>query len=283
MCIHCVRFPGLSVQWAQEGSGQLSEGATDHSAFGLYVQLNCRPRVLNGMILDPNAIVVLPPGAEFCFSCDHANSWLAIRVPVELLSDSSDASHNRLLNAVSVIRPDGGLANKLCTTVQTYLQMSDRAPSLAQSVIAVSSFENEILAIARKVCFGVAGIESHSEMSSSARSQRHSRIAKAAAEIIEASLNAPVSVAAIAESLGVSERTLLTAFRSRFEMPPRRFMQSMRLNRARTRLLEANYPETLVQDIAIECGFWDVGRFAAKYQRLFGELPTETVKNGRAS
>ncbi len=57
--------------------------------------------------------------------------------------------------------------------------------------------------------------------------------------------------------------------------------QSMRLNRARAKLREANHSETLVQDCAAELGFWDFGRFAAKYQRLFGELPSQTLRKGR--
>ncbi|TWT41305.1 hypothetical protein KOR42_48450 [Thalassoglobus neptunius] len=52
----------LGLQWAQEGSGQLSEGGTDPGAFGLYMPLNRRPRLLNGLSLSPDAIVVLHPG-----------------------------------------------------------------------------------------------------------------------------------------------------------------------------------------------------------------------------
>ncbi|TWU04220.1 HTH-type transcriptional activator RhaS [Symmachiella macrocystis] len=268
----------LGVQWAKEGSGQLSEGATDRSAFGLYMQLNSLPRLLNGMILDPNAIVVLPPGAEFCFSCDHANSWLALRVPTELLTDSGAASHDTLINSVSVVRSCHDLSQKLRTTVLGYLRAINRTQSLSNSTLVSSLFGNEILTIARKVCHQSAGIQLHSENKFSALSQRYADIAKTAAEIIENSLDGSVSVAAISKSLSVSERTLLTAFRSRFEMPPRRFIQSMRLNRARTILRQSTHPETFIQDVAAECGFWDVGRFASRYSELFGELPSQTLR-----
>ena len=58
----------LSVQWADEGSGLLSEGAIDRSSYALFMQLNEHPVLLNGIKLGPNAIAVLPPNSEFCFS-----------------------------------------------------------------------------------------------------------------------------------------------------------------------------------------------------------------------
>ena len=270
----------LGLQWAQEGSGQLSEGSIDPEAFGLYMQLNDRPRLLNGIPLDPHSIVVLPPGSEFCFSCDHANSWLAVRVPAELVAIPNAASQGKVLETVTVVRTGRKMANALRASVLTYLTSLQSEPMLSRSPAAQASFENEILLIARRVCVSSLGMKVDSHASLSTRSKRHDQLAVEAAELIEASLKGSISVAELAKSLGVSERTLLTAFRSRFEQPPRRFIQSMRLNRARTMLRQASETGTFIQEIAAECGFWDFGRFASKYQRLFGELPVQTVRKG---
>jgi len=38
---------------------------------------------------------------------------------------------------------------------------------------------------------------------------------------------------------------------------------------------------TKIGTIANRCGFWHMGRFAADYRRLFGELPSETLRSTR--
>ena len=76
----------LQIQWACEGCGQLSEGATIRHGIGLYMQLDPRPMRVNSMPIDPDAIVFFPPGSEFCFSCKHANSWFSVLVPLDVLA-----------------------------------------------------------------------------------------------------------------------------------------------------------------------------------------------------
>ncbi len=64
-------------------------------------------------------------------------------------------------------------------------------------------------------------------------------------------------------------------------MSPRQYVRAVRLNRARRMLRRSSYPETLVQDIATQCDYWDFGGFASKYQRLFGEYPIQTAKKAK--
>ncbi|WP_390620917.1 helix-turn-helix transcriptional regulator [Thalassoglobus neptunius] len=146
-------------------------------------------------------------------------------------------------------------------------------------VAAELTFQLDLLRIARRVCVRSSRVQLLTEDNSSCLTVRHTRIASDAAELIETSLDGLISIAAIAQSLDVSERTLLTAFRSRYHQSPRHFIQSMRLNRARTLLRDSPNSGALIQDIAAQVGFYDAGRFASKYQRLFGELPSQTVKN----
>ena len=110
---------------------------------------------------------------------------------------------------------------------------------------------------------------------------RHNKIAIEAADLIEVAIEdseAIAGVAGIARELGVSERTLSTAYRKRFGVSPRQYFQAMRLNRARRMLKLSEGSEVRIADVAAACGYWDGGRFAARYQQLFGELPSETLR-----
>ncbi len=85
----------------------------------------------------------------------------------------------------------------------------------------------------------------------------------------------------LALDLGVSLRTLEMAFRSCMEMPPARYLRWLRLNRAHSSLSQLRPGEASVTQVAMEMGFTEFGRFAGEYRRLFGELPSETLRRGR--
>jgi AraC-like DNA-binding protein len=77
---------------------------------------------------------------------------------------------------------------------------------------------------------------------------------------------------------GASWRTLERAFLERFTIGPKAYYSNLRLHRARKDLLEA-LPATRVADVANRWGFWHMGKFAADYRTLFGDLPSADASN----
>jgi AraC-like DNA-binding protein len=64
-------------------------------------------------------------------------------------------------------------------------------------------------------------------------------------------------------------------------MAPKRYFLFRRMWLARRALRDA-VPGTRVTDVAMRCGFWEFGRFAAYYKSLFGETPSATLRSGYA-
>jgi AraC-like DNA-binding protein len=91
----------------------------------------------------------------------------------------------------------------------------------------------------------------------------------------------PLSVADLAAAAHVSERTLFAAFRREFGTTPGRWLRDLRLERARD-ALQSRAEATGVAAVALDHGFGHVGRFAADYQRAFGEWPSDTLRRARA-
>jgi len=89
-----------------------------------------------------------------------------------------------------------------------------------------------------------------------------------------------LSISAIARKVGVSQRALQLAFRRYREMTPRERLNRIRLSKARSCLLSSNDGES-VSNIALECGFAHLGRFAESYRNTYGEVPSETLRNAR--
>lgn len=97
-------------------------------------------------------------------------------------------------------------------------------------------------------------------------------------ELLDRHASEELAVSDMAESLGVSIRTLQTALRSEFGATPSELLRKARLNRAREILLEAEPGEDTVIAIAARCGFAHPGRFSSSYLSAFGELPSETLR-----
>lgn len=98
-----------------------------------------------------------------------------------------------------------------------------------------------------------------------------------ATEYVASRLGDPPSVGEMCEVLGVSRRTLQSAFQVCWGMGPLAWLTTLRLNAVRRRLKSA----ASVTDAATEFGFWHFGHFAGDYQALFGECPSHTLRRHR--
>ena len=77
---------------------------------------------------------------------------------------------------------------------------------------------------------------------------------------------------------GVSERTLETAFKEYMGITPSHYLQLRNLRQIRRALRTAESGEKTVTEILAACGEFEFGRFAARYRRMYGELPSQTLQ-----
>ena len=61
-------------------------------------------------------------------------------------------------------------------------------------------------------------------------------------------------------------------------MSPKRFVIHDRLNEVRRALSDPRAAHATVTDIATEHGFFELGRFAGRYKAVFGETPSQTLR-----
>lgn len=91
--------------------------------------------------------------------------------------------------------------------------------------------------------------------------------------------DAHLSVAHLAAGLDVPEHILRAAFLEATGHTPRIWLRQRRLDKARRALLNAETAQRGVTQIAMDCGFYHLGRFAAYYARTFQETPIQTLKS----
>ena len=109
---------------------------------------------------------------------------------------------------------------------------------------------------------------------------RYAVVAQAEA-YLRAHIDAVVPVAELGRFVGLSERGIRNAFYDVHAMSPKRWMLVERLREARRELREGDIKPTTVTSVATHYGFYELGRFAGTYKRVFGEAPSETLRKTR--
>lgn len=107
---------------------------------------------------------------------------------------------------------------------------------------------------------------------------RRAKIVQHARDCIEAAGDAPMGVEDLCKELKISRRTLQYCFQEVLGMNPVAFVRARRLNCVRQLLKEVDS----VTEAATAWGFWHFGHFSQEYKKLFGELPSDTLRRHHA-
>ena len=94
------------------------------------------------------------------------------------------------------------------------------------------------------------------------------------------SIESPRSLSNLYNSLGVSERSVQSTFKTQFGMSLKAYYKIYRLSRVNQALRNARKGDTVV-DIASTFGYWHMGQFSKDYKKYIGELPSQTLERSR--
>jgi AraC-like DNA-binding protein len=97
---------------------------------------------------------------------------------------------------------------------------------------------------------------------------------------IEANWDQPLDLEKLAQIADVSIRTMFREFARAGRGTPAQFAKRIRLRRA-AEFLRHPDERTTVIGVAIKCGFQNLGHFASSYARIFGEVPSDTLRRAR--
>lgn len=225
---------------------------------------------LLGRELTHRSVAVYPPNSEHVDISvpDFQESVLALppelgqRILDEVITPSEMRSGSYLLE------PDPNLLEELRRTVVSI-----------ESIASATASDSEVSKCAADLLTRkVSAVLSPLEVSPNRGRPQFPRtsILRKVHEILELHEFQPIYSTGLANELGISPPTLHRTFLELFGVPPARYLFLKRLYLARTRLQSGEYGT--VNAVAHSCGFWELGRFASQYRRLFGELPSEALK-----
>ncbi len=182
------------------------------------------------------------------------------------LSDGMEAFELPSDSRVSVTTPEGRSLMRYLTFAWGEL---NEGGGIFDSGLVTEEIEDTLIAA---LIWAVSASEFPTVDSSDAR-------IRLAEEYLLAHLDQPISRAGLAETCGISIRSLSRAFNKRHGMGPMEFLRHRRLEAARRELLMATPEETTVTDVAMRYGFSHLSNFAAVYKTSFGESPGETLRS----
>jgi AraC family ethanolamine operon transcriptional activator len=115
------------------------------------------------------------------------------------------------------------------------------------------------------------------------KTYRRYSLVRQAEDIAQSYLDKPLTLKQLCDDLETSSTALYYGFQDVFGMSPMAYIKTQRLNGVRRALKTANPQTTMVMGIAQQWGFWSPNHFCGDYKKMFGELPSETLRRSSES
>lgn len=253
----------VSLQMATEGGGNLCYGGSMSERTMLFLPLNhTTGHVVNGEPLDDESLLVIPHGADFRITVRRkAHAWCSISLP--FAAQSGDAWIARDSKHVPRLRH---LVN------EASLSLLDRPAGSSAHAAAGRRLADEAARLLER--------PTKPHIRSGRPRFDRTRIIRAAMAVLDSTPICP-STTDLARSVGVTARTLLRTFQESFGVSPKRYLLLRELHAVHRELASGGKDaDTTVADVLTRHGIWEFGRFAARYRRQFGELPSATLRRG---
>lgn len=285
----------VTVQFRTASLGPLTFHEMAYSMFGEGEATIHAPRMANIYLCEINlagemavgretATTPFRPGETYMINANtpHAKIWRTDgrQLMIKIHQTDMEAALERLtgmpvrdpLRFGPVPQPDDGAAG----TLREMIEVLGRDLDKSDSVFAGLDGETAARMILDLMLKSLPNNYSHllSNPAPAVR-PRHVRFA---AEYIHTHAVQPVRLDDLVAASGVSKRSLHAGFRKYYGVPPMIYLRNVRLDLARLRLSREGGASS-VTDIALECGFTHLSKFAQAYKERFGELPSQTLKN----
>jgi len=231
---------------------------------------------LNGAVVRQGSLVVIPERGELHYQTAPKSRWCGLQVarctltqagvePLAATTQSAnlDPAHRHRLWCV------------VTSAIGTLAAIERHDADILDETLAVravtESLTEAFISALAAACPG--------DTPRRALPTRHFMLARRARDCITADLSAPTRISELCLQVGTSFKTLERAFVQAYGVRPKEFLTLTRLARARRLLWAASPGETTVATVAMDCGYYHLGRFSRDYAAMFAEQPSVTLRS----
>jgi len=255
-----------------EGPPMITDGIWMRSEMGIAIQMNDQPTsILNGQRLSGPGLAPLLKGTEYRWV--EPEPWtLATIICSEELADRCWPKAGQLLEYYEV-------PNLLIAELRSALEDAVGVASTYDALFAipdvVAELEDNILS-----ALDAAFASSAKTTNASQHTYRHIILARQVDDILRSNSSTCLTCSDIACAVGQTVRTMHNAIVATNGVSLKKFIQRYKLWSVHHFLMEAD-EDVLIKTVALDHGFWHLGRFAQAYHAQFGESPSETLARAR--
>jgi AraC family ethanolamine operon transcriptional activator len=226
----------------------------------------------------PGDVFVLPPGIERdgCAVGDASFAMLSLYSGTLARLGGPDvaAMDFAAFKRPQRFRPEPRLAAELVGGVRALARRLERTPPSSPAQLRMME-RSVLLPYLLGISFDGGNPPRHGFASGSS-------VIRRAEEWIDMVEPEDLCVTELAIALGVPLRSLQRAFHEAVGIGPASYLRRRRFIRVHAALATRSQDDATVTEVALAHGFWDLGRFAVSYRRMFGEKPSDTLRRGRA-
>lgn len=178
----------------------------------------------------------------------------------------------------SVCEPRGARRRDLVVLFQQAAKILRSDALVRRSTAAITAIQDELVG-------GFLGAFAQASPAQPVRPLAHAaELVRRSETLVEKADDHSLQVGDLCAACGVPRRTLTLAFHEVLGMGPATYLRRLRLNKARRvlRSSRAGNGSTRVARVALDNGFWHLGRFSAQYRELFGESPRDSARRSGA-
>lgn len=273
--IHQVMLPGLTLFREDTRLSLRQRGKLAEDVYGFAMPLHdCTDLFFNGQRVPHNAIMCGKGDDVDMTTPDHF-TLIAVVVERELLNPLWERMYQEplahWLEKQLVLQTTATKAQALRDLQLTVLDQASALANRPRDEQALRQLRDELL------MEWLEALPSNVDTSELPTLERRKKLVDRACELMLAHTDEPLSILQVCSHLGTSRRKLNYCFQDVLGTTPVKYLRTLRLNGVRRGLRHAAKGVT-VQDVAAHWGFWHLGQFAQDYKRLFGELPSTTLR-----
>jgi AraC-like DNA-binding protein len=230
--------------------------------------LDCGLEVRPGdMVINRSDVVHQRSDADFHYgTLSLSSDDLAAAAEAIIGRDLPETPHK------STVRPPFALMRRLLDLHKLIGQVAHQTPDILELPEVTRALENELTHILVR-CLA----EGHNLEQTNGDRRCDTTFARFV-EFLEAHPQRPLYLTEICAAVGVAERTLRASCERHLGMGPIRYLTLRRMHLVRRALRHSDPSTATVTQIVTDHGFWELGRFSVAYRTLFGEPPSETLR-----
>ena len=201
--------------------------------------------------------------------------YATVSIASDRLAAAAEAITGRELPEIlhkSIIRPSSALMLRLMSLHKEIGKAAHDTPDILELPEVSRALEKTITHILVRTL-----AEGHS-IEPTARGRRHDVILAKFVTFLQANPDRPLYLTEICAAIGAAERTLRASCEEQLGMGPIRYLTLRRMHLVRRALRRTDSSKATVTRIVTDHGFWELGRFAVAYRSLFGESPSDTLR-----